>query len=282
MWETSLVATDRGTFEVFTRGEGNPLCLTHLYSKFNGTGDRFANVFVQHRKTFLVNLRDAGQSPQAIDPVQLDMEETVEDLEAIRQSLGFHQWDFAGHSTGGMLGLMYAVRHPESLSSLVVVGAAASKDYAGQSDCIYHPEHPLFERMQELRRLQLQKDISSEQKQAHGQEITKLSLFKPQNYHQYFSGTIRKSVAPSRLDHFSRFDFPRFDLTRELENVGTRTFVMCGRHDVQCPLRCSEEIHEHMHNSEIAVFEKSNHYPFLEESITFAERVAAFLKSERE
>ena len=74
-------------------------------------------------------------------------------LEPIRKALGFQQWDFAGHSTGGMLGLMYAVRHPESLSSLIIVGAAPSKDYASQPDCIYHPEHPLFERMQALRGL---------------------------------------------------------------------------------------------------------------------------------
>jgi proline iminopeptidase len=64
------------------------------------------------------------------------MEETVEDLEAVRKALGFVTWDFAGHSTGGMLGLMYSVTHPKSLSSLIVVGAAASKDYAGHPDCI--------------------------------------------------------------------------------------------------------------------------------------------------
>lgn len=282
MWERVLVETDRGAFEVFIRGEGKPLCATHLYSEFNETGDRFANVFVPHRQTFLVNLREAGQSPKASDPVELDMEETVVDLDAIRRALGFHQWDFAGHSTGGMLGLMYAIRHPKTLSSLITVGAAASKDYAGQADCIYHPEHPMFERMQELRSLQLQHGVSPEQKRAYGQEITKLSLFNPEKYAQYFGGTIRKSVAPRRLDHFSQIDFPRFDLTTELVNVRIRTLVMCGRHDVQCPLRCSEEIHELVPNSEIVVLEESNHYPFLEEPTAFAERVATFLKSERQ
>lgn len=150
--------------------------------------------------------------------------------------------------------------------------------YAGQPDCIYHPEHPMFEHMQELRSLQLHEDITPEQKRAYGQEITKLSLFKPENYAQYFSGTIRKSVAPKRLDHFSRFDFPRFDLISELVDVSARTLVMCGRHDVQCPIRCSEEINRLMPNSEMIVFEESNHYPFLEEPNKFAERVATLLK----
>ncbi|KPV38948.1 alpha/beta fold hydrolase [Alicyclobacillus ferrooxydans] len=278
MWERVFVPTDRGTFEVFVRGAGKPLAVTHLYSEFNETGDRFANTMVPHRKTIIVNLREAGRSPKADNPTDLDMEETVEDLEAIRKSLGFQIWDFAGHSTGGMLGLMYAVRHQESLSSLIIVGAAASKDYAGQADCIYNPEHPLYERMQELRRLQLRIDISIEQMQTYGQETTKLSLFKPENYSQYFSGNVRKSVAPVRLAHFSRHDFPKFDLTGELPNVRTRTLVMCGRHDVQCPIRCSEEISDLMPNSEMTVFEESNHYPFLEESDKFADTLGAFLK----
>ncbi len=103
-WERVFAATARGRFEVFTHGEGRPLCVTHLYSAFNETGDRFANCFTPHRQVFLVNPREAGQSQKAAEEAELDMEETVKDLEAVRRSFGFDRWDFAGHSTGGMLG----------------------------------------------------------------------------------------------------------------------------------------------------------------------------------
>ena len=52
------------------------------------------------------------------------MIETIHDLEAIREALQLPTWHFAGHSTGGMLGLLYAITYPHSLQSLVVVGAA--------------------------------------------------------------------------------------------------------------------------------------------------------------
>lgn len=65
VWERVYVETDRGRFEVFVSGVRNPLCVTHLYSEFNETGDRFANQFVAHRQTFLVNLKEAGESPRA-------------------------------------------------------------------------------------------------------------------------------------------------------------------------------------------------------------------------
>ena len=52
------------------------------------------------------------------------MIETIHDLEAIREVLQLPTWHFAGHSTGGMLGLLYAITYPNSLQSLVVAGAA--------------------------------------------------------------------------------------------------------------------------------------------------------------
>ena len=278
VWERVYLDTDRGRFEVFVNGVGKPLCVTHLYSEFNETGDRFANQFVAHRQTFLVNLKEAGKSPRVYDDSELAMEQAVEDLEAIRRALGFAVWDFAGHSTGGMLGLLYAVRYGGSLGALIVVGAAASKAYTSQADCIYHSEHPKFERMQELRALQLQEGLSPEQKSQYGKEITKLSLFVPDNYDRYFAGNVRKNVAPKRLEHFSRVDFPNFELTQSLRSVTVRSLVMCGVHDVQCPLRCSVEIHENMPNSQLVVFAASNHYPFLEEEAAFSKHVALFMQ----
>ncbi|CAM3540252.1 hypothetical protein CYOC110262_09190 [Cytobacillus oceanisediminis] len=32
MWEKQFVHTNKGLFEIFTQGWGEPLCVTHLYS----------------------------------------------------------------------------------------------------------------------------------------------------------------------------------------------------------------------------------------------------------
>lgn len=125
MWKQQFIHTDRGTFEVFTKGHGEPICITHHYSQFNETGDYFADSFTSLHKVLLINLKDAGNSVTASQEDELNMEETVQDLEAIREALDISSWHFAGHSTGGMLGLLYATNYPQSLQSLVVVGAGA-------------------------------------------------------------------------------------------------------------------------------------------------------------
>ena len=39
MWTTNIIKTPRGKFEYFLKGEGPPLCVTHLYSEYNDNGN---------------------------------------------------------------------------------------------------------------------------------------------------------------------------------------------------------------------------------------------------
>ena len=102
------------------------------------------------------------------------MIETIHDLEAIREALQLPTWHFAYHSTGGMLGLLYAITYPHSLQSLVVAGAAAS-NYTETPFCIYHPAHPQFHYMQKL--IENLKALTLQMKNG------KNYLLREQNYH---------------------------------------------------------------------------------------------------
>ncbi|MEI4829646.1 alpha/beta hydrolase [Bacillus sp. FJAT-53711] len=263
MWKQQLIYTERGTFELFTKGHGEPLCVTHLYSQFNETGDYFADSFTSLHKVILINLKEAGNSVTACKEEELSMEETAEDLEAIREALNISSWHFAGHSTGGMLGLMYAINYPQSLQSLVVVGAAAS-DYTKTKDCIYHPHHPQFAYMQQLIEDLKLPHLTKKERRTLSIKRTKLSLYHPEQYETYFSKPIHKTMAASRMNYFSK-EFRSFDLRKQLASVTTKTLIICGKHDVQCPIASSLQIHQGSRNSSFIPFEHSNHYPFLEE-----------------
>jgi proline iminopeptidase len=102
-----MVETPRGKFEIFVKGEGIPICVTHHYSEFNNSGDYFAEAFTQTHKVFLVNLKGAGNSSKASQAHELSMFDSVYDLEAIREKLGYSSWVLAGHSTGGMMSSLW-------------------------------------------------------------------------------------------------------------------------------------------------------------------------------
>ncbi|TKI17054.1 alpha/beta hydrolase [Bacillus wiedmannii] len=277
MWTQQIINTKRGTFEIFTKGNGEPLCITHHYSQFNETGDYFANVFTATHRVFLINLRNAGNSAKANSEKELSMIETVHDLEAIREALHLPIWHFAGHSTGGMLGLLYAITYPNSLQSLALAGAAAS-NYTETPFCIYHLTHPQFHYMQKLIENLKTPHLSNAERKELSTKRTKLSLYKPENYNSYFSKPIQKTMSASRMNAFAN-EYPSFDLREHLPSIQTKTLIICGRHDVQCPIQYSIEMHDGIRNSIFVIFEESNHYPFLEESSRFTSITQTFYKS---
>lgn len=270
VWERKIIETARGEFEIFITGEGTPTCITHHYTEFNDSGDAFAEVISENKniKVILVNLREAGNSAKAVEPYQLSLIEAVFDLEEVRKKLGFNTWNFAGHSTGGMIGLLYGIHFSSSLDSLILVGTAAREYASSSSECIYNEGHPKFKRMQEIIELLKLPTLSDLDRKELSKERTKLSLYDPEKYDQYFTGDITKKMSAKRMDFFARELFT-FSVTEQLSKIKTKTLILCGRHDVQCPVIFSIEISKLIPNSSLHIFEQSNHYPFLEEKCEF-------------
>lgn len=75
-------------------------------------------------------------------------------------------------------------------------------------------------------------------------------------------------MSANRMNFFIREQLI-FDVTRQLSAVKTKTVILCGRHDVQCPVDFSIEMSELIPDASLHIFEQSNHYPFLEEELEY-------------
>ena len=71
------------------------------------------------------DLRGHGESP--VPPTPYNLDELVEDLEALRCKLGHAQIHLIGHSLGGMIGPAYARAHPQRVLSLGLLSTAAGR-----------------------------------------------------------------------------------------------------------------------------------------------------------
>ncbi|PFA69169.1 alpha/beta hydrolase [Bacillus sp. AFS015802] len=276
MWEQKLIQTDRGEFEIFEAGNGEPLCVTHLYSEFNERGYHFADRFVEDFKVYLVNLKETGNSTEVIHEDELSMSETSKDLEAIRMALGYDHWNFAGHSTGGMLGLHYAADHPDSLKRLIVGGASATNEYMEHQDSIYCDKNPDNDRLKEIVSVLKSEDVSKEELVQAGREWAEMSLYDPERYEDYFSKPSSGKVAQKRLDYYSNTELSTYDIRENISEITTPTIIFCGKYDSQCPFVFSEEIFHLVPNSSFYIFENSDHLPHIEEKEKFSEMVKDF------
>ncbi|WP_232830444.1 alpha/beta hydrolase [Oceanicella sp. SM1341] len=113
-----------------TLGEGPPLLkaanwLTHLEFDWNSPiwGRSFAEI--ARSRTFIrYDERGCGLSDWEVEDLGFDA--FVEDLEAVADRLGLERFPLLGISQGCAVSIEYAVRHPERVSGLILIGGYAA------------------------------------------------------------------------------------------------------------------------------------------------------------
>jgi len=278
MWDQRLIDTERGTFELFENGHGEPLAVTHLYSAFDNRGNSFANPFTSHYHVFLINLRGCGNSVKAENDHEYSMDETVLDLEAIRIALGFEKWGFAGHSTGGMLALKYAILAQSSLTKIIAGGAAASVEYGSDPDSIYCSKNPNFNRIIYIMDQLNNTSTPIETRQKLGYEWALMSYYSEEKLKESLKLPNSGKTVGDRLDYFRKIECATYDIREELINISVPSYIYSGKHDAQCPMKFSLEIANLIPNATMTAFEESNHNPFSEEEEKFQEFVQSTLE----
>jgi len=108
-------------------GSGKPLMIVH-----GGPGashDYFLPYLLplaRYYRLIFIDERGSGKSEMLEDVKQYTVENMVEDVEAVRQALGFGKISLLGHSFGGVLAQAYAMKYQEHLSHLILSGTFSS------------------------------------------------------------------------------------------------------------------------------------------------------------
>ena len=114
-------------YEVY--GEGEPILMIH------GNGGSFAcfenqvEEFSKHFKVILVDCRGRGNSSYQKE-VELTFDLQVEDMYLFLNKLNIKKANILGWSDGGIIGLLLAIKHPETVIKLVTSGANIFPDGA--------------------------------------------------------------------------------------------------------------------------------------------------------
>jgi proline iminopeptidase len=186
---------------------------------------------------------------------------------------GLEKMELLGHSWGGYLVMAYAARHPDRIAHLMIVDSAAPKiqDTVFLFKNIYPEtttredglafavelgdEGAISADLREYMSMLFYSAAARDAMLAHTGELS---------YHQ----SVNKSVWN---------DLQRFDLNPELPKFRFPTLVATGRYDFNVAPSVAWSIHRAIPGSEFAVFEKSGHLPYCDESAVFAARLEEFL-----
>jgi proline-specific peptidase len=206
----------------------------------------------------------------------------LEEVEVIRQALGLERVHIFGHSWGGMLAMEYALTQPAGLSSLILADTAASSpQWVAEMRRMVDGLPP------DLRQTILKHESASTTDSKEYQDAVNA-------FFRLYSG-IRLDPRPEYLkrmvdkpgddvyrvmwgpsEFFMTGTLKDWDVTERLGEILTPTLVIGGRYDHATPL-LTEALHRGLNNSEWVIFEKSGHFPHIDETERFLQVLDQFL-----
>jgi proline iminopeptidase len=194
------------------------------------------------------------------------------DADALREHLGLEKVAVLGHSYGGCIALQYALRYPQRLSHLLLVGTTAAWDYTDEIVADLPRRTTSAAVVSGLVHV-----AADDAKFARDQRLVAATLgfraFDPDRAACLFASTIWSPAACAR----SRELMADCDVTSRLADISAPTLVLAGCHDFFCPPSQAERLHRGIAGSELVMFEDSGHYPFVEEGEAFRLTVRRWL-----
>ena len=259
-------ASINGTTLYYTTvGEGLPCLVMHgglgldhhyLTPGLDPLGDTLQLIYYDHRGNGA-----SGRPPrQTLTHAQL-----ADDAAALASHLGHDEVAVLGFSYGGFIALEFALRHPERLSHLVLMGTAPAFGYG---DEVVANARRLGATAAQL--AELESDAEPTDDEAFGKHIETLW---PLYFHAYRDAYahLLDDVVYSVQGQPPEAETAAYDVTDRLGQITAPTLILAGRSDFVCPPSQAEILRRGIRGAELQVFEASGHMPYVEEpEATFA------------
>ena len=217
--------------------------------------DRFRCISHDHR--------GCGQSTRTAGAYSV--ERMADDVVRLMDKLGIERAHYIGHSTGGAIGQILALDHPDRLISLVLSATWAGPD-------------PFFRRCFEIRRETLTK-----LGWASYWRVSNAFLYAPWYVATHDAELAKQEAAqvanPPDLDiAVARIDaIVRFDRRGRLGRIRTPTLVIVAKDDMVTPLHLSEEIARAIPGAKLVALERGGHFVDIADPEPYNRAVREFL-----
>lgn len=265
-------------------GEGEPILVVHGGPSMNH------DYFLPHLqplaakyKLIFYDQRASGASPIPPDSNRdISYRIMVDDIEALRNTFGISKLNIIAHSWGAKLALNYALQYPEHVGKLIFVSpitfshdydsvqlaAIAAKTREDDKDArkkIVGSQAFLQGDMDVYKEVLLLMYKTSFYDTAN---LAKLNIVLPDNFYHANAVLTRGLMT----DH-NRYDRDYYSV---LKKIKAPLLIIQGAAD-NLPLPAAQRLQASVPNGKLVVFDKSGHFPFVEEQDKFINTVSTFM-----
>ena len=276
----SIAIRDVSLF-VRTMGAGQPIVLLHGGPGLDHTtllslaplARDYQLLFYDHR----CNGRSSG------DPETMTWDNLTADADALRATYGFDRWVVLGHSFGGHVALMYALRYPERVSKLILMDTAADARWAAE-----HAPALLARRGYRASTVAAARRFYAGDIAPRKVGITAMRFMGAYFHHigirdlpAMVAGALRMKRRPTA--HVVGFGtlLKHWDVTGRLREIDVPTLVVAGRDDFLYPPECQALLADRLPHATLEIIERAGHNPQDENPAAVVAAIRAFLQNER-
>jgi aminoacrylate hydrolase len=244
-------------------GAGYPFYLITGVGGLGGGWGPQIPLFAKGYRTIVPDHRGTGRT--TIAEGGYTIRQLAGDMASLLRSLKATPAHIVGASTGGAIGQVMALEHPDTVRSLVLVGTWGRTDH-------------YFRRQFEVRKQILQQMGP----QAYA-EASNLFLYAPgyirEQWDQFLAAEGRmKANPPNVAAAVKRIDMIiAHDILDRVKDIRQPACIVVGAQDACTPVYFSEELKRHMPGAELVVIEGAGHFAYLEKPEAFFQPVRRFL-----
>jgi proline iminopeptidase len=273
-------------------GRGEPVLL--IPGGGGGSHDYYHPYFSGLAASFRVVYYDGfgrGKSDRAKSPDEYSFARDVEEVEALRKALGLGRIHVLGHSYGGLVAQAYALKYPDSIRRLILSNTFVSGADYQASNVQYNKQVEFFlpevwARVAELRSHGYVASSPPMQEAYLGKIATMLELFyfyEPANAAKIvfdehsFNAEEYYAITGKDADFELGPEVRRLSFGEGLSKLPAPILLLVGRADGVVFPKLALNIARHATRAEVVVFEKSGHFPFIEETEKTMAAITTFL-----
>jgi len=223
--------------------------------------------------------RLAGRSSPVADTSTVTLDTFVDDIEEIRKHFDLGKINLMGHSWGGLLSFLYAIRYPENLGNLILVGStSASSDLKVREDSILVSRFTVEE-------MQKRGEIMSGPNFREGKSVAFEQLFRLTFTKLFFDASLADQLTLTLPDDFftrnQSFNaignpLASYDYFDQLTQVSCPALIFCGDNDPSSNVSAAV-FAEAIPNSTLIIARNCGHFPFIECPEEFKKALEQFL-----
>lgn len=238
-----------------------------------------------HRTLILLDQRGSGESAVPDDPASYRCDRIVDDVEALRRHLALDRMDLLGHSAAGNVAQLYAARHPERLSRLVLVTPglrAAGVEPIGFAEAIearhgewwYGAAKAAMDAWQEA----AARDAPPEEIAAARAGAAPFAYGRWDERARAHDEAASWQAAPAAASGFYRDFAPDVAAVRAgLANLAAPVLIVAGGLDPAPTPAAAHALAALFADAEVAVLDGASHFPWLDDAPRFVKTVQTFL-----